>query len=358
MTSKHANVVTTNGMACELASQSPRAQHRDGNLRPEGTNACSHGRRRRFDAKPVESQRQPHCPGRGRGALANSPVTANRNLHVAAAVILLATTFTHAEPTPQPKENLRELFPGVRADPANKAVEFDAEVIADFSDPKKILYLEVLACPRDSKEHESLLMTRCKPSQVHAALLLAGFVPGKPVQWADPPKGSGGAGNAPGKPTATPPTGDPVKVEFIWTDPPAPLAPAPAAPAADTANKPTEHRASPLEWVVNAKDGTRASTLNHGFVFAGSVMIKRPNGTERYDADSDGTLIGLASFGTETIAWTHPFSPEAGQDEPVWTADRQRVPKLGTKVVVRVTAEKAEPRPDAAPAADPSGKEK
>jgi hypothetical protein len=272
--------------------------------------------------------------------------------HLLTAAILLTTTLSHAEPTPPAATNqaLRELFPGVRADRAAKTVEFDAEVIADFSDPKKILYLEVLACPRDSKEHESLVMTRCKPSQVHAAMLLAGFVPGKPVQWTDPPRDSGGVDKAAAKPTATPPTGDPVKVEFIWTDPP--------APAADTANKPPEHRASPIEWVVNAKDGTRASTLNHGFVFAGSVIIKRANGTERYDADADGTLIGLASFGTETIAWTHPFSPEASQEEPVWTADRARVPKLGTKVVVRVTAGTALPQPDAAPPADPSSKQK
>lgn len=273
--------------------------------------------------------------------------------HIVSAAHLIAASLCHADPAPSKvtQDNLRELFPGVRADPATKTVEFDAEVIADFSDPKKTLFLEVLACPRDSKEHESLVMTRCKPSQVHAALLLAGFIPGKPVQWTDPPKGSGGADNAASKPTPTPPTGDPVKVEFIWTTPPS---------ITDAAIRPTEHRASPLDWVVNAKDGTRASTLNHGFAFAGSVMIKRPNGTERYDADSDGTLIGLASFGTETIAWTRPFSPEAGQDEPVWTADRSRVPKIGTKVVVRLTPDapspKAQPAPDASPTKGPSDK--
>lgn len=221
-----------------------------------------------------------------------------------------------ATPAPSP----RELFPGVRADPAAKTVEFDAEVIADRSDPKKIVYLEVLACPRDTKEHESLVMTMAKPSQVHAALLVAGFVPGKPVEWVDTPKPADSTATKPSKPTATPPTGDAINVEFIWRD--------------GTA----EHRASPLEWVINAKDKSRASDLNHGFVFAGSVLIRTPSGKERYDADAAGTLIGLASFGSETIAWTKPFSPESAIDEPIWIIDRDRLPKFGTKVTVRLSA--------------------
>ncbi len=220
----------------------------------------------------------------------------------------VAPTSADGGSAPSPKGSLREVFPGVRLDAAAKVVEFDAEVIVDHTDPKKVVFLEVLACPRDTKEHESLVMTTMKPSHVHAAMLAAGFVPGKPVEWSE------GA-----KPVATPPSGDKVRVEFVWREGEA------------------EKRASPLEWVVNQKDGTRASSLGHGFVFAGSVLIKQPSGKERYDADSAGTLVGLASFGSETIAWTKPFSPEAAVDAPVWIADRERVPKIGTRVVVRVS---------------------
>lgn len=168
-------------------------------------------------------------------------------------------------------------------------------------------------------------MTKAKPSQVHAALLVAGFVPGKPVEWIDTPKPADSTATKPSKPTATPPTGDTINVEFIWN------------------NGTAEHKASPLEWVINAKDKSRASDLNHGFVFAGSVLIKTPSGKERYDADAAGTLIGLASFGSETIAWTKPFSPESAIDEPVWIIDRDRLPKFGTKVTVRLTAAVGEP---------------
>lgn len=208
----------------------------------------------------------------------------------------------------------KEAFPGVRVERGGEgkagAVEFDGEVIADLSDPKKVLYLEVLACPRDTKEHEALVMTKVKPSQVHAAMLLAGFVPGKPVSW-------GGDGKA------SAPTGDRVSVEFVWKQ------------------GEEQKRAPALDWVVNAKDGSRASGLGKGFVFAGSVMVKRGDGKERYDADGAGTLVGLAGFGSETVAWTRVFSPEASVDEPVWVADRARVPKPGTAVVVRIAREDA-----------------
>lgn len=223
-----------------------------------------------------------------------------------------------------------EVFPGVRLDKAAQAVEFDAEVIADLSDPKKVLYLEVLACPRDTKEHESLVYTRVKPSQVHAALLAAGLRPGTPVTW----RTEGG------RTVSTPPKGDPVRVEFRWRDP----------------ATSEEKAASPLEWVVNAKASRRASEEPSGFVFAGSAMIKRPDGTERYDADAAGTLVGLASFGSEVIAWTGVFSPESSVAEPVWTADRARVPALGTKVTVRIAPEPdLRPKPGPRPQPKPEG---
>ncbi len=230
-----------------------------------------------------------------------------------------------AQETPPAPKGMVEVFRSVRVDRGARAVEFDAEVIADLSDPRKKLFLEVLACPRDTKEHESLVMTLVKPSQVHAALLLAGLTPGRPVTW---PQGEPGSK----APPPTPAEGDPVNVTFNWTDP--------------ATNQPRS--APPLEWVVNAKTGERASDLGNGFVFAGSLMVKRrgpgpgqPEALppERYDADSAGTLVGLASFGSETIAWTRPFSPEASLAEPVWIADRERVPPLGTKVVVRLAAD-------------------
>jgi len=47
-----------------------------------------------------------------------------------------------------------------------------------------------------------------------------------------------------------------------------------------------------------------------------------------------GTVIGLATFGSEVIAPVEAVSPEAAVDEPVWIADRAEVPPIGTPVTV------------------------
>jgi hypothetical protein len=91
-------------------------------------------------------------------------------------------------------------------------------------------------------------------------------------------------------------------------------------------------------WIVNAATGkTLADEMSggEGFVFAGSGFVTRGGG-ERYAADGAGTLIGLATFGTETIAWKRVFSPESSVDEPVWAVKRDVQPSAGTSVVVRI----------------------
>jgi hypothetical protein len=42
--------------------------------------------------------------------------------------------------------------------------------------------LEMFACPRGTKEHESIVAVDCKAQYVHAALLAVGAMPGQPVQ--------------------------------------------------------------------------------------------------------------------------------------------------------------------------------
>ena len=79
-----------------------------------------------------------------------------------------------------------------------KTVEFDGTVPIDCHDPRTPrVYLEVAVCTPDTKEHEALVVTRVKPSDVHAALLAAGLEAGEPGTWtwenkklvAHPPKG-------------------------------------------------------------------------------------------------------------------------------------------------------------------------
>lgn len=225
---------------------------------------------------------------------------------------------TAASPTPEsgltaptPAAALREVFPGVRVDVENKLVEFDGMVPIDAHNPgSPRVYLEVIACTFDSKEHESLVVTRAKPSHVHAALLMIGLEPGSPGSW----KVDGRSRVA-----TIPPRGSAVRVSLTF-DP----------------GSPNAREIDPAELVINARTMARASSLaDAGFVFAGSRVVEW-QGRSFYDADGMGTLIGLATFGSETIAWREVFSPEAAIAEPEWIADNDRLPAAGTPVTVRL----------------------
>jgi len=200
---------------------------------------------------------------------------------------------------------LREVFPHVRFDAASKVVEFDGEVPIDCHNLKTPrIYLEVTVCARDSKEHEALVVTDAKPSHVHAALLLAGLEPGTPGRWTIEN----------GQTKKVSPSGAAVEVSIVWRD-----------------AWGVERTARATDWVVS----TKGARLGGSFVFAGSRIVPW-QGREFYDGDGTGVLIGLTTFGSETVAYSELLSPESAIEAPEWIADVARVPTMGTRVVVRV----------------------
>ncbi len=219
---------------------------------------------------------------------------------------------------PQPKE----VFPGVLLDEQTKIIELPGKIpIINKPADGTVVFLEQLVCTPDTKEHEVLVVVQAKPSHVHAALLLLGLEPGKPAEW----KLEGD------KLVPVQPTGPELEIEFIYKD-----------------EHGAEHTATPSDWVINFKN--RQEHLPQRFpVFAGSAMRKVSNNRERYYADSEGTLIGLATFGTEVIAWPDVFSHESSQHEPEWIASPD-MPPLDTPVTVRI---KVHNTPEAQDESDP-----
>lgn len=167
------------------------------------------------------------------------------------------------------------------------------------------VYLELVACSPDTREHESLVVTDATPSLIHAALLAVGLEPGSPANLS----------------AAAQPTGDPITVTLI-TD-------------ADTTEADDDTTATPATaWITDAT--TRTQHPDFTFVFAGSRQA-RPNAPIAYDADGTGVIVGLTTFGSEVIANTTLINPQADIDEPIWIADPRTVPTIGTPVRVRLS---------------------
>jgi hypothetical protein len=99
-----------------------------------------------------------------------------------------------------------------------------------------------------------------------------------------------------------------------------------------------ENAEDPATWVksLRTEKSLRDTNPKAGLVFAGSLEGNRA-GRVVYDADFSGTLIGLTTFGTETIAWSEMYNHDAGVEDPQWVADEAVVPPPGTTVRVEIT---------------------
>ncbi|TVS09024.1 MAG: hypothetical protein EA423_00575, partial [Phycisphaerales bacterium] len=72
------------------------------------------------------------------------------------------------------------------------------------------------------------------------------------------------------------------------------------------------------------------------FVFGGSRIVERA-GREWYEADMVGTLVGLSTFGSETVAHVEVHSHASAVEAPRFLARSDVVPPQWTDVTVRLT---------------------
>lgn len=166
--------------------------------------------------------------------------------------------------------------------------------------------LELFACVRNTKEHESILSIAVPPSLVHAGLLAAGAEPGRPVQF---------------YPEYVPAEGPEVDIRLIWKDEKGDL---------------QESRAQ--EWVRNVQTGR---ALEYPWIFTGSQMLKEEEGSDKeyYYADATGELICVSNFPSAVLDL--PIRSSDSNDALMFEAFTEHIPPLGTEVTLILTPKPA-----------------
>jgi len=242
-------------------------------------------------------------------------------------VFFLALLAARGEPVPDPKtepgtvesasvvspeveaalERLK--LPGVKINLAERCVDVDSEICLVEG------MLELIACTKDTKEHESIVMVAAKPSHIHTALLLIGARPGNPaMRKAIDEKGT--------RFVDIPPRGGLVDVFLVFKD---------------SNGKETERPISDfIEPSERADDGVGEDSKfpTHTFIFAGSILHGGGKGPRRYLCDQSGDVISIATFGDELLCLPDIHSDSNG--ELAWQVNGEHLPAVGSKVILRL----------------------
>jgi len=256
--------------------------------------------------------------------------------HFVLFVALLSSISGGAEPALQKSaakpasKNVK--LPGLVINLQDRCVDLEATVCLDEG------MLELIACTKGSKEHESILAISAKPMHVHAALLLLGAKNGNPAmrrpvdekqtRWVH-----------------VPPRGDRVDVYLVLKN---------------KEGKRTEHPIS--DFVTRTEQNpdditldSRVGNMNfgkadkagektkfpHTFLFAGSHLRDNGSGPRQYLADHSGHVISIVTYGDELLCL--PGMHDKGNDSLMWQVVGKKLPKVGSKVTLRL-------RPQAKPA--------
>ena len=204
------------------------------------------------------------------------------------------------DPIAEAIKQVNEQDNGVTINAEAKHVDISATVCLRRGD-----FLEMFACTKDTREHESILVVDAAPSTMHLGLLLLGLEPGKPLSYDrdfDPPK-------------LVPATGPEVEVFIV-------------VKADDVEREIPANR-----WVQDNK--TKEMKKGNTWLFAGSQFAEFQD-KQVYQADLNGSAISLVNFGDDLLTLPNELTDANDSHAKVWAPRTDAIPKVGTKVVIRL----------------------
>lgn len=223
-------------------------------------------------------------------------------------------------------------LPGLLIDLKQRCLDLEAVVCIESG------YLELVACTKGSKEHESIVAVSARAMHVHTGLLLLGTNNGHPAMR-KPIKGDGKT-----RWVNVPPLGDEIEVYLVLKGKDEKVV---ERPISDFIAK-SRQRLDEVDGKVIAPPqqkeevGAQASTkrkalraqLPHTFVFAGSHLRDNGPGPRQYLADVSGNVVSIATFGDEVLCL--PFHQTQSDGGLTWHVNDGSLPKVGTKVTLRL----------------------
>lgn len=242
------------------------------------------------------------CAERGREVIPRPDSVIAESAHTIDTAPLAHSAATTEPPLPaRPARAVISPFEGVEVDRIDRIVTVRAWVALDAG------FLEQIVCSPGTREHESLLIVNVRPSDLHAALLIAGFASGTPGRWEWNEETE--------EVRLIPPTGERLDL-FVQYERDGVM---------------TEE--SIRDWIT---DFTGERTFpSDPWVFGGSMFRRNPESMgygEYYVADISGSIVGLVTFGDEILGFSHVISDQAELHEPEWMVNTDRIPPLNTEV--------------------------
>ena len=215
--------------------------------------------------------------------------------------------------SPEATEALRKLdLPGIKLNLKERCVDVNATICLHKG------LLELVACTKGTKEHESILSISARPMHIHTAMLLMGASPGTPAMR----KAQEGART---RWVPVDPAGDSVCVSLVFAESKGKLQEYPIQKFISPA-QPDEISGIPAKKIL--------ATFPASFLFAGSHLVENGAGPRKYVCEQSGNVISISTFGDELLCL--PGIHGHQNDGLVWQVNSKGLPGIGEQVILRL----------------------
>ncbi|MDP7051880.1 MAG: YdjY domain-containing protein [Verrucomicrobiota bacterium] len=215
--------------------------------------------------------------------------------------------------SPEATKALRKLsLPGIKLNLKERCVDVNATICLHKG------LLELVACTKGTKEHESILSISARPMHIHTAMLLLGASPGTPAMR----RAQEGART---RWVPVDPAGDSVCVSLVFAESKGKLQEYPIQKFISPA-QPDEISGIPAKKIL--------ATFPASFLFAGSHLVENGAGPRKYVCEQSGNVISISTFGDELLCL--PGIHGHQNDGLVWQVNPKGLPGVGEQVILRL----------------------